>query len=1769
MAHTPVLLACLWALLAVVTSEKEQSRWSRQISSYTSDISDWVPLTGPIERESIPQPLPPIKKQAVAEPRILSEPFPGFTRPSGFSQDAFPPRNFFNSPGNRQLYLQSVPSAPQNYLTEQGFGQSVRLGLSQPNFPLSQGFIAPPQFGYENIPASSPQIKSRPQPTQLATPTRFDGFAQQNLPSAQPKPFVSQPARTKPDLPKFVDGYRVANFTNDFSNQKKKVTLETSQKIKFENYEKSHKLEPIQSKPKVEREEVQLLYVPLESLNRGQFNFRNPVAPPQDINTDLYSQSLPKPRPLKQMFANDVHKPQAKPADSFTSNQNYYSNYEVVKDDQVPKYSTISPPFATAPSTTPKPKKLKPHQPPLAIFMTQDARKGHQPKVGDVLSTLKNANSIAVLDTVNPANAPKVFIGPSSLKSPDNFVKFELPYLSNIENSDKKLRQLPFFVAPLSYNTPTGFAKIPFPSPHVGSVVINSLIKETTTAPYSTYPTQSTPAANIPNSYTATPRDHKTVTQKPNFSYYSTSAPNTNNLESDRQHLSYYSIEPQTVTAIPTPKDPSTNLNVAPPKPGSYFLTNVGSQYNPTKNANLQTSLKQEPISQYFARPATTSTPRAAVTSTTSKPSTYSSQLLETHNPYSINQAFHFSTPLDYHTYYDEYKDPFATPAATPKTSPTAATIAANSSPKPKDYATEKQIYQQQSSPNYLQNYTPEIHYESEVTNPKYPIYNTKSYNTKTEVTSEDNKVIGHSDQTDYRPIYSPNKQVFSQETIEYNPEPVENLTETIINKITSGAENNLDLRPNYDQYQESYEENHTSSTTSTTTTTRRTPLRSRGRPKYTTTLRPDSVESTTSRVSITRKPIRERRPLPSRSRYESNKVTTEKSTRKPVEPNESTTKSSTKSKGHVSTRGRIHYKPSENDDIYNKRNKLSGIKEEDLAYQRDVLHQNYPVTLMERMSTVDIEAMTEPTGKGVENGVETYDTENAYAHNTASISFLENTSLKEQQPLQTETYAPDENTFVSKLTSSLPEEVIPTYEENNEKQENNLKQTTPEAALYATEQSLPNHSVQEEYITLKQEETPTLKDIEITKIGSQETYGTDTSDNVVQTTPSYNRVRVRPGVVKQYHQTSSTESSRSKSDRKKVQAITYRPAFDRRRTTMRIEEIEADLKTKQIHSRPDFQDYKHPVYKPDPTSDPTITTASILESTTKRGHFRRRRPVYTTTSTESSSTKKSSYEVKSRFRGRRPTDKTTERHENHVETTSASTAKVHHSRYSQRTRLSERYNKKPENEAHEIEDQDPHHSINIPKYAAPENDEWSPKFTGDSFKPYNPNDIPDDSKLSGANDGDLDIITARNDYDDILLTVTPATNNRSVKKIPDIPPTLEALVEQTKTTKTDTTDSMSTFETMLEQVMKSLEEQDEDEYNTKVMKHKGGEIGEIPPERIISSGDEYTPKATTVEQVVTTLATPIQELTNFDKESISRKSHRRGYWKKVKVRPVSSETIETAESQYYANAVNQLGQSMSSSKVIHDKFNTQDKPKHSITTYKPSFQFIKDYFDGNEEFPENIAPAIDIPKIVKLDTNVETSNKEQTDITKEAITENNSSPGDVDLGTGSPDPTIMDSMYISTQTEPTSSESVLSLLDRSDGFSFMDYFFGTSSTKNKQIEAVNNTNKIDNTTPTPTVELTSERKTPKVTTTDTSYIPEEITAATSEENVETTTDYSEMKNVDSTEKIVDSLAIDTTSESSFMNPANVMSTSMSTEVSHETEICFRGKCIKTNKDVL
>ncbi|XP_014486430.1 PREDICTED: uncharacterized protein LOC106750537 [Dinoponera quadriceps] len=147
-------------------------------------------------------------------------------------------------------------------------------------------------------------------------------------------------------------------------------------------------------------------------------------------------------------------------------------------------------------TTTPSP-----NQPPLSVYMGSSTSNLETIKVTDVLRILRDAKTIAVLDNVGP-NTPRVFVGPSNLDPPYGYAKFDLPYLSSIDHNrvERKVDKLPFFVAPLSFDPPAGYSKIPFPAPHIGSVVVNTL-SETSPEPLPIEPNPSPTPLIEPNSY--------------------------------------------------------------------------------------------------------------------------------------------------------------------------------------------------------------------------------------------------------------------------------------------------------------------------------------------------------------------------------------------------------------------------------------------------------------------------------------------------------------------------------------------------------------------------------------------------------------------------------------------------------------------------------------------------------------------------------------------------------------------------------------------------------------------------------------------------------------------------------------------------------------------------------------------------------------------------------------------------------------------------------------------------------------------------------------------------------------------------------------------------------------------------------------------------------------------------------------------------------------------------------------------------------------------
>lgn len=409
-------------------------RWSKQLTPETPvSISDWVPIAKDRSGKSLTfgDDLVPAAQQQFqffAEPQNnrfnLQQTHPahhshqthsGTPDISSYSiQNASPQFQFVNSPKQR---------------TVQTFGGPVNSAIAE---PLIQN---PPPFQYMQEVQRGPHVhhyQSQPIPKPL------QGFTQnhQHVPTFQHLPSAGQS--------------RNQHFQN------------IAGPPKYQNIPPQFQQIPQQQSTDQEDQSVQLLYVPYDNLYQ-----QNQQPPQQSFINDKQNRFNILNQPVSASLINDLY--------SQNEVQEIPTKSAITKKPFTTKRPTIAPTQSSLRPTTPfdSSTKLKAHQPPLSMFVAIDRVKG-QATESDVLSTLRISNSIDVMDTITN-DSPKVFIGPSGMPPPEGYSKFDLPYLSNIEGTrnERKIEQLPFFVAPLSYRTPPGFSKIPLPAPHVGSVVVN------------------------------------------------------------------------------------------------------------------------------------------------------------------------------------------------------------------------------------------------------------------------------------------------------------------------------------------------------------------------------------------------------------------------------------------------------------------------------------------------------------------------------------------------------------------------------------------------------------------------------------------------------------------------------------------------------------------------------------------------------------------------------------------------------------------------------------------------------------------------------------------------------------------------------------------------------------------------------------------------------------------------------------------------------------------------------------------------------------------------------------------------------------------------------------------------------------------------------------------------------------------------------------------------------------------------------------------------
>uniref|UniRef100_A0A182WIT3 Mucin-5AC n=1 Tax=Anopheles minimus TaxID=112268 RepID=A0A182WIT3_9DIPT len=448
---TMLALALVAITLCPLVSAGE--RWSRQLTEFTGGPAtgnDWIPLSRPGS-----------ERQAGA--RVL---------------------NYFTAPQHTFLGPDNAAQAQQHHFTflNHQFPQSNRFLLQQP---------APQQH--------QPAQELLEQPFHLTSFQRTAPFVGQTIQHPPPPPPPQQPvSSTNPFEQQFLSKSPISEA---LIQEDKQQSLQQQQpSILDQPFSYQHIRQPElnaqstgpQSGPSggaVSQEEVQLLYVPVETL----YNQKQSQPPPENNRFNAL------PQPVSPSLINDFYTAATTtttPKPPRTSAATFAPRYSSAPETPAPALSRSS--TSTFGGSSSKP---KPNQPPLALFLYNDGRQSKL-STGDALGGLKNINEIAVLDAFGK-NTPKVFIGPSGLAPSKSYSRFDLPYLSSVDLSsnraNRKIEDLPFFVAPLSYKTPGGYSKIALPPPHVGSIIVRQSTSPTSgnSLEHNTFYTRPTAPSNV------------------------------------------------------------------------------------------------------------------------------------------------------------------------------------------------------------------------------------------------------------------------------------------------------------------------------------------------------------------------------------------------------------------------------------------------------------------------------------------------------------------------------------------------------------------------------------------------------------------------------------------------------------------------------------------------------------------------------------------------------------------------------------------------------------------------------------------------------------------------------------------------------------------------------------------------------------------------------------------------------------------------------------------------------------------------------------------------------------------------------------------------------------------------------------------------------------------------------------------------------------------------------------------------------------------------
>ncbi|BFG05796.1 mucin-5AC [Drosophila madeirensis] len=648
---------CLLATAATFARAQQESsaKWSRQLENApTSDTDslDWIPLAQPLDGSggkdrsgngrvlTYSQTFPPsarfgeLNKPGVAPGSQFdfSYPFPRYSNGQGqalplrqgppaslktsagqepTSQSFFKFEMPFHSNEGGQGQAQAPPTLQTGYQIQHTFGGG---GLQAP----SSLFSPPSLFGQQQEQPFGSDFHSLP-PKSLNKPLRQQNYIQDILP---PK---SHAKPTQPSLQSVTPQV---------------FPLDPEPESIFGLNKAAPSAAPAASGG---QQEVQLLYVPYDTLynqqrqqqsgsgsgssrpgagsanfevNKFNLNAGLPAVNPYQIN-QFYTQD---PNAGSDFFSlGTTSRPSTTTSQPHSIFQSFGPTQQQQQQQQQPQ------PQAQTQFSTAKPKP-KAHQPPLAMFLL---RSSSRPSQSDVVAALRSAHSISVIDSPTK-QTPEIFVGPAGMPIPDGYVKFDLPYLSQLAQT-RDLSDVSFFVAPLSYRTPNGFNKILLPEPHVGSIVVNRAKDSVSVQTQPPPQRQQRPYAAV----SSTRNPFETTTQAQAQSQSQAGAPVRGN------KFSYYYVQ-DGIQEVSSPKIPAKqerhkkkrpqNVQVEhqqqqqPQQPQQPIYRPPSKTQNPFDTLNqiggddFFKSLTHKPTTSSSTSTSTTSTSTSTTTSTTAAP---------------------------------------------------------------------------------------------------------------------------------------------------------------------------------------------------------------------------------------------------------------------------------------------------------------------------------------------------------------------------------------------------------------------------------------------------------------------------------------------------------------------------------------------------------------------------------------------------------------------------------------------------------------------------------------------------------------------------------------------------------------------------------------------------------------------------------------------------------------------------------------------------------------------------------------------------------------------------------------------------------------------------------------------------------------------------------------------------------------------------------------------------------------------------------------------